>query len=183
MDVSDYLKTLAENIYNLRKESGLTQENLAEKLNISFQAVSKWENGQTSPDIIMLPLLAQVFDVSIDELFGRKSDKKAQNTCPVNWDDDNTIRGVIYKGRKILDRYDDLSKFKFKIEGNALNVEAGCNVNCENIEGNVNAGCNVTCNNIEGDVNAGVNVVCNNNIGGDVNAGVGVTYNVKSKTN
>jgi transcriptional regulator with XRE-family HTH domain len=170
MDVNDYLKTLANNIYNLRKESGLTQENLAEKLNISFQAVSKWENGQTSPDIIMLPLLAQVFNVSIDELFGRERDNNAKNTCSVNWDDDDTIRGVIYKGRKLLSKHEDLSKFTFEIEGNALNVEAGCDINCGNVEGDVNAGGYVNCGNVEGDVNAGGYVNCGN-VEGDVNAG------------
>ena len=54
-----------------RKELGLTQEQLATALGISFQAVSKWENEISSPDISTLPLLADLFGISVDELFGR----------------------------------------------------------------------------------------------------------------
>ena len=54
-----------------RKELGLTQEQLAGELGISYQAVSKWENELSSPDISTLPLLADLFDITIDELFGR----------------------------------------------------------------------------------------------------------------
>ena len=61
---------LAGNISRYRKESGLTQEALADKLNITFQAVSKWETGQTVPDTMLLPLLSQALSVSIDKLLG-----------------------------------------------------------------------------------------------------------------
>ena len=46
-------------IKKLRTERGMTQEELANKMNVSFQAVSKWENDQTTPDIAILPKLAQ----------------------------------------------------------------------------------------------------------------------------
>lgn len=61
---------LYENIKSLRKEKGLTQEKLAEILGVSVGAVSKWENGNNTPDILMLASLADVFDVSIDALLG-----------------------------------------------------------------------------------------------------------------
>ena len=61
---------LGENIARLRKERGLTQEDLAKELNISYQAVSKWENGVSSPDISNIMQLARFFGVSIDMLFG-----------------------------------------------------------------------------------------------------------------
>ncbi|MDR1702054.1 MAG: helix-turn-helix domain-containing protein [Sporomusaceae bacterium] len=61
---------LAGNISRYRKELGLTQEALAAKLNITFQAVSKWETGQTMPDTALLPTLAQTLQVSIDKLLG-----------------------------------------------------------------------------------------------------------------
>ena len=54
-----------------RKELGMTQEQLAGALGISYQAVSKWENELSSPDISTLPLLADLFDITIYELFGR----------------------------------------------------------------------------------------------------------------
>lgn len=65
--------TLGKRIANLRKEKGYTQEGLAEKLGVSPQAVSKWENDQTCPDISILPLLAEMLGVSIDELLTGKS--------------------------------------------------------------------------------------------------------------
>ena len=60
---------LAENIKALRKKKGMTQEELAEDLHISAQAVSKWETGQSCPDVEMLPKLAIIFDTSLDKLF------------------------------------------------------------------------------------------------------------------
>ena len=60
---------LGKKIKNLRFKAGLTQEQLANRLGISPQAVSKWENAAAMPDISALPLLAEIFGVSIDELF------------------------------------------------------------------------------------------------------------------
>lgn len=59
-----------ENLKKLRKEKELTQETLAEFLGVSFQAVSKWERGETYPDITLLPVIARFFDTSIDDLLG-----------------------------------------------------------------------------------------------------------------
>ena len=61
---------LHENIKIFRKEKGLTQEKLAEALGVTVGAVSKWENGNNTPDIIMLGILADFFDVSVDVLIG-----------------------------------------------------------------------------------------------------------------
>ncbi|GHV12576.1 hypothetical protein FACS1894219_05760 [Clostridia bacterium] len=60
---------IGENIKYLRGETQITQEQLAEKLAVSPQAVSKWENGVTAPDIYLLPQIAGFFDVTIDYLF------------------------------------------------------------------------------------------------------------------
>ena len=60
-------------IMRLRKEHGMTQDQLASALGITFQAVSKWENGISSPDISTLPLLADLFGVSVDQLLGRET--------------------------------------------------------------------------------------------------------------
>ena len=59
---------ISENITLLRKRAGITQEELAKKLNVSNQAVSKWEAGKCCPDIELLPELASFFEISIDEL-------------------------------------------------------------------------------------------------------------------
>ena len=56
-------------IMNKRKALGYTQQTLADKLNVSFQAVSKWENGTNYPEMEMLPMIAGVLDTSIDSLW------------------------------------------------------------------------------------------------------------------
>jgi transcriptional regulator with XRE-family HTH domain len=56
-------------IIEKRREKGLTQEELADYLGISKPAVSKWESGQSYPDITLLPVIASYFDISVDELF------------------------------------------------------------------------------------------------------------------
>ncbi len=61
---------LSENITRLRRERKITQEELADFLGVTKAAVSKWENGQTSPDILLLPQLACFFDITIDQLLG-----------------------------------------------------------------------------------------------------------------
>lgn len=55
-------------IAELRKENGMTQEELADKLGVSPQAVSKWENNISCPDILLLPVIAELFKVSVDYL-------------------------------------------------------------------------------------------------------------------
>ena len=57
-------------IAELRKWTGLTQQELGERLSVSFQTVSKWENGVTMPDLTMIPALTECFQVSADELLG-----------------------------------------------------------------------------------------------------------------
>ena len=61
--------TVGVNIAAHRKKLGWTQENLAQKLEVSSQAVSKWEQQLTCPDIMLLPRIAAVFGITIDELF------------------------------------------------------------------------------------------------------------------
>lgn len=61
---------IARNIRRLRLEQGLTQEELAERLGVTGQAVSKWERGESCPDIQLLPGLANLFGVTLDELVG-----------------------------------------------------------------------------------------------------------------
>ena len=67
---------IGEKIAELRKQNNMSQEELAEKLGISRQSVSKWESGQSLPDIEKLPVLSDLFHVSIDYLV-------KDNTLPV----------------------------------------------------------------------------------------------------
>jgi transcriptional regulator with XRE-family HTH domain len=60
---------IGKNIKRLRHRIGLSQTELANKLGVTAQAVSKWERCVNSPDIALIPRIAELFDVSIDELF------------------------------------------------------------------------------------------------------------------
>ena len=66
------------NLKKLRKEKNLTQDTLAECLNVSAQTVSKWENGASMPDVSMLPLLADYFQVSVDSLLMHDAAQRLQ---------------------------------------------------------------------------------------------------------
>ena len=68
-------QTMGKRIVACRKRMGLTQDALAEQLGVTAQAVSKWENDQSCPDITMLPKLAKLFGVTTDELLGVEREK------------------------------------------------------------------------------------------------------------
>ena len=74
--------TIGKRIALLRKEKGLTQEELATHMGVSPQAVSKWENDQTCPDISALPRLARLLGVSVDELLEGKAELPAVRVLP-----------------------------------------------------------------------------------------------------
>ena len=95
---------LAANILKYRKKSGLSQEELANKLGVTFQAVSKWETAKSAPDIAFLPILADIFGCYIDELFSRevKAEIHYDHCAELPWADDSTLREVVCEGRKIL---------------------------------------------------------------------------------
>lgn len=61
---------IGENIKRLRRERDMTQEDLAERLGVTFQSVSRWENGACYPDMEMIPVIAGFFGVSADTLMG-----------------------------------------------------------------------------------------------------------------
>lgn len=69
---------IGEKIKELRKAQDVTQEKLADYLNISYQAVSKWENGLALPDITLIPALSNLFGVTSDYLLGIKADEKEE---------------------------------------------------------------------------------------------------------
>ncbi|MBP5308354.1 MAG: helix-turn-helix transcriptional regulator [Clostridia bacterium] len=64
---------LAETIKKLRIKNGMKQKELAEKLCVTAQAVSRWENGDTEPSVSTIYEMANIFNVSVDELFGKES--------------------------------------------------------------------------------------------------------------
>ena len=69
-------KSMAEVISSRRKELGMTQKDLAEKLNITDKAVSKWERGIACPDTAAIPKLAQILGISLEELMDAEPARK-----------------------------------------------------------------------------------------------------------
>ena len=61
---------IGENIRNFRKKNDLTQEALADRLGVTYQSISRWENGTTYPDLELIPAIAEVLAVTVDELLG-----------------------------------------------------------------------------------------------------------------
>lgn len=183
---------LYDTISFYRKKQGLTQEELAKKLGVTNQSVSKWESAQCCPDIGLIPALADVFEISIDELFGRKNEKEIHyDLCAeLPWNDDNTIRIFRTLGKKILESTDKNGwiNISFPKECNEktrqyFKVEVMGNLNCDaSINGDVVCQGNIECNDINGDVkecrgnisgnvSCGDNVACGKSIEGDVDCG------------
>lgn len=86
-------------IYELRKEKNMSQENLADKLNISRQAVAKWENGESFPDIDNLIMISNLFNISIDRLVKQDNCITKVNTNDIST---NKIIEFLISAKKIL---------------------------------------------------------------------------------
>lgn len=89
---------LGKQIYELRKKANLSQEQLAEKVGVSRQTISKWELGETAPDIKQAQILSQIFNVSLDELTGNDTKEviyeKVSNT--------EKLAGIVIKILKVI---------------------------------------------------------------------------------
>lgn len=77
---------LSENLYTLRHKSGLSQEQLAERIGVSRQAISKWETGASAPDLEKLRALSECFGVTLDQLAGVKPSGEAEPGSRANGD-------------------------------------------------------------------------------------------------
>ena len=81
-------KTIGKFIAVLRKSQGMTQKELAEKLGVSDKTVSHWEREESAPDISLIPVIAEIFSVTCDELLrGEKSSAKAEPSDPIHEND------------------------------------------------------------------------------------------------
>ena len=102
--------TIGQNIKRLRKNADMTQEDLAEILSISSQAVSRWETDSAMPDISLLPLLCNIFNISADELLGIDVTKQEEEINEIRKKADaKSSRGYSKEAREILE--DGLRKF------------------------------------------------------------------------
>ena len=162
----------AEIIVRSRKALGLTQEGLAQKLGVTNQAVSKWESGQSCPDLALLPRIADLFGITIDELFGREP--KAVSfpaQPPFPWPDDGVLRVLLYAGHtRVYGPVEGADEIHFCYEGPALNIESAVSVYCDDVMGNVTAGGSVNCDDVYGSVSAQGSVNCDD-VKGDIRAG------------
>ena len=180
---------LGKRILELRKKSGLTQNDLAEKLFVSYQAVSHWENGNANPDVSVLPKLAEIFGVTIDELFFERDSEVITKVDIKNVDED-ALYIIVSEGGKLRDLLDfnktvkTKEKIVIKLVGDVKNVNSHVSVEVDgDVKGDVNAGGGIVCGNAGGDVNAGGGIVCGN-ASGDVNAGGGINCgNVEGDVN
>ena len=185
------MNEFAQRITALRKERSMTQDQLAQELGITAQAISKWENGQSYPDIMLLPKLAAVYGVRVDELLGcapeaDEEDDGAQPALDLPWDDDpRSIHAVLFAGHTLIGAQEvtkcpEASRITFEYEGEALNIDSVFAVSVDgNVQGSVRAGSSVSCDAIGGDVKAGGSVNCDD-IGGNVSSGGSVNCdNVK----
>jgi len=161
--------TLGSNIASLRKQNNITQEALAQKLGVTNQAVSKWESDICCPDVTLLPKIADIFDVSIDALFGRNT-LENQDAVP----EDDSLRIVLMRGSKRLLHHNVCKEVTIIWQGETLNLHSDFSVNCEDVHGDVHAGGSVNCDEVNGSVNAGGNVNCDD-VNGSVHAGGNVT--------
>ena len=74
------MKSIGETIASLRKQKGMTQNELAEKMNVTDKAVSKWERDLSCPDINTISKLADILDVSVEELLKAKKKENSNTT-------------------------------------------------------------------------------------------------------
>lgn len=105
------------NICNLRKEYGLTQGELAEKIGVTEQSVSKWENDKCSPDLSLLPALAGIFNCSVDRILGIESDTYGHGVRAVleAFGKCNNYNEEIELMQKSLLNYPNNNDFKLKL--------------------------------------------------------------------
>lgn len=179
-----YRMELGKNIAFYRKNKNMTQDALARALGISNQAVSKWETEQSCPDMELLPKIADIFMVTLDELFERSgvAQKESKNLTveSLPWEDDEQLRAVLFIGRKMV----QTSEFRensnhvcksitFNYEGPARNIESYFNVSCRAVAGNVKADASVECGAVAGCVTAGTHVNCGD-VGQSITAGAHV---------
>ena len=91
--MEDIKKIISKNIQTLRKDADLTQSELAERLNYSDKAVSKWERGESVPDIVVLKQIADLFGVTVDYLLEAEHDLTSMSL---------TTKKIIRKNRLII---------------------------------------------------------------------------------
>ncbi len=128
---------IGHTIAHYRKLSGLTQEDLAARVGVSAQAVSKWEQLLSCPDIALLPELAKLFGITMDELFGLPCPAEIvyDLVADVPWEDDGKVRVAVYAGRKLLAQSaheiaEGVNTIDVQLRGGAVLLNGTCRLTC-----------------------------------------------------
>ena len=180
----DLNENIRNNIQRLRRERNITQDILAAALEISVQAISKWETGASLPDIMQLPRIAEFFGVTIDYLFyhaGNEKDDKETVMIKAGLPEDDILRIVQFKGNRLLgtDLWEKDKAVKLIIPDSIspdreLHVEIWGSANIQgDIQGYLESGGGVNCGNIGSYLESSQGVNCGN-VGGYLEAGGGV---------
>jgi transcriptional regulator with XRE-family HTH domain len=105
---------LGERLFELRKSKNLTQDDVAEKLNVTRQTISKWETNQSTPDFDKIVPLCDLFEISPNELLkGEKESSKTENDNN-SFDFDEAKKHLFTKGKDDEDNYENMTKSQIK---------------------------------------------------------------------
>ena len=125
---------LGKNILNLRKREKLSQEQLAEKMNVTRQTISKWELNETTPDIKQAKELSKIFKISLDEL----TDNDIKNILVERVSNTEKLAGIIIKILKVIGVsfiifliIDIIALVIFTSTGNFTSIESEATILCE----------------------------------------------------
>ena len=173
-------------IRDLRKSKSLTQEALAQAAGVSIQAVSKWETGQSLPDVTLLPAIADFFETTVDALFGRAAspcapeEQKASSPFP----DDSRLRVVQYMGSRMMSAEECTGEKDIRlcveplesIEGEVQIEITGSARLSGTVNGSVHAAGDLLANaSVNGSASAGRDITCKGSINGNAHAEGNIT--------
>ncbi len=157
--------SIGRNIAKFRKAKDLTQTEFGDLLGVSNQAVSKWEMEINMPDVMLLPEIAKVLGITLNQLYDitdEVSKVEVVNLAPhydlvanLPWEDDGVIRGVVFEGRKLLKAEEGLTQtFTFEITGNPRDVQSECSIT---VYGSIMGGANCADLTVTGNMSGGAN--------------------------
>ena len=167
---------ISNNLSYMRKQLQWTQDGLAEQLGVSCQAVSKWENSLAYPDITLLPEIAKLFQITINELLLvdlSSQPKKAEESEPVHAQESEhnqeyaAARGenqycikLFYNGSEASVFPDWAKTIEVQLSGGVNNVDSAFSIQCDAIAGNAKAGSSISWDTIHGHATAGYQINC-----------------------
>lgn len=175
---------ISSNLSYLRKQLQWTQDGIAEQLGVSFQAVSKWENSLAYPDITLLPEIAKLFQITIDDLLltdlSAQTDRTPAQASiqepaePAASDADHYSIKLFHNGSEAASFPYWTKSIEVQLSGKINNVDSALSIQCDAIGGNATAGGNINCDDISGDAHAYGNLNCDD-IEGNASAGGNLT--------